>query len=60
VPSARPGSSFKKYKPLGSAQQAKKKSGVKGKQQNISMRVGKFDGGMLKLSAKDIAKLKSK
>ena len=38
---------------------SKKPSDKKGRQ-SIELKVGKFDGGMLKLSAKDLAKLKKK
>jgi hypothetical protein len=38
---------------------SKKSSDKKGRQ-SIDLKVGKFDGGMLKLSAKDLAKMKKK
>ena len=42
-----------------SAKSAKKTKSGKSSE-NIGVKVGKFDGGMLKLSSKDLAKIKSK
>lgn len=65
VPSARPGSLTKKQskkskQPAKEERPAKKKPTKAAKNKGGSMKMGKFDGGMLKLSSKDIAKLKSK
>jgi len=43
----------KSDKKSSSSSKSKKKGG-----QSIALKMGKFDGGMLKLSAKDLAKIK--
>jgi hypothetical protein len=66
VPSARPGTLSKKQSKKSKQPKAldrpaeKKKPSKSSKSSGISMKMGKFDGGMLKLSSNDIAKLKSK